>query len=133
MKEIYSHRKIIFMLLENNFLGRLLIVFIARVNPDDNLFYHYILLWLFMIYLWLRRIITFSKKKDFEIGPPNNSEIESRPKNMQLMASMAMVCFSAILYYLLYGTFKLIYLWDSHMELFGSMGLLTLFSQLLYL
>ncbi len=132
MKIKHSEHKIIYMLLGENFLGRLFLLFMVTVYPhdfDSNRFYSYILLWIFVIYIWSKRIKDFYKKPDSNPTLLPDSEKVLKPKTTELMAIIAMIGFSIIIYYLLYGTFKLQYLFESHMKLFGSIGLLTFFIQ----
>lgn len=134
MKIKHSESKIIYILGEN-FLGRLFISFMAIANPQDfesNRFLNFILLWIFVIYIWSKRIRDFCKKPDSEPVLLKHSEKITKPKMAEFIVIIAMIGFSSTIYYLLYGTFKLQYLFGSHMELFGRIGLLTFSIQIIF-
>jgi len=107
-------------------------MFLSAIYPaDPNLFLNCILLWGAMIYVWIPQIVNYLKNPEFTHIIFKHSKT-SKPKVTEVMTIVVLFSFSIIIYNLLYSTFKLEYLFTSHIELFGNLGLLSFFIQITY-
>ncbi len=125
-------RKFIGYFLSENFVGRLFILLLAKMYPDFNTFYTCLLLWGIVACFWLLHLKAFTQKSDYNFvifGPP---EKFFKPETQKLIAAAGIIVLSALAYRFIFDAFKLEYLFKSHMEQFGNLGLLSCFAQIIY-
>jgi hypothetical protein len=128
----HMKRKLIRILLVNNFIGRFFILFMAKANPEENLFCIYTLLWEFMVYIWWRDTKYSAKKYDLNPELLSYSKKTSKFQTKSFLIAGAMIGLSILIYRLLFGIFKLEYMLNAHMDQFGNFGFMSFFAQIIY-
>jgi hypothetical protein len=71
-------------------------------------------------------------KRTPELKSLFNPVNKPQPEPIRFVAAFACISISIAVYYLFYGDFKLIFLYESHLEIFKQWSVLTFFAQVIY-